>query len=494
MDYEGILKIESNLVLRATVLEGIEPQKASYIYLMISRAFIGTGLSSMKVREKAIHYLERSFVLSEKEILHECMRLLVTIYIQEGRHDEALATVKRLTIRIPQHELIDPDLILDFVHIFSQASLYDGGVIDILTMFLGTINRFWDKEKRALAYLAFGEGYTCSAEYEKAVSFYHKAFAITDDPERKVTVLCQMGYMYKCSCNYDAALATLNQAMEIISAESGEERNKSKRWSEHTALVHTNIGDVLSEQGKRDFEALENYECALDIMKERDPGDVDCLSGICYQGLGLVHARLENWDEAIKALKLAHSWIGIDANADSRLRSGVCDRIGRVLLDQYCSDERLRHETQEREKILNEVASFTFESMQMGPPNEAFLHYAQQKYFVGATEDATKLLMVYFEAEMEKKMEICCRSCKRKAGNGTEIKICRSCRVVDYCSEAHQTLAWRRGRLSHKVMCPFLKRYRLVAKSKNRIDTTKPFEDICKDFFETVCVLKYEVV
>ena len=59
---------------------------------------------------KAIHYLERYFALSEKGMLHECVRLLVPLYIQEGRHDEAFATVKRLTVRIPQHELIDPDL------------------------------------------------------------------------------------------------------------------------------------------------------------------------------------------------------------------------------------------------------------------------------------------------------------------------------------------------------------------------------------------------
>jgi len=94
---------------------------------------------------------------------------------------------------------------------------------------------------------------------------------------------------------------------------------------------------------------------------------------------------------------------------------------------------------------------------------------------------------------MEKNVGVSCRSCNRKAGNGTDIKICRNCQVVDYCSEAHQILAWRRGRLSHKVMCPFLKRYRLVAKAENRIDTVESFEVICKDFFETVCVLKYEV-
>jgi tetratricopeptide (TPR) repeat protein len=110
---------------------------------------------------------------------------------------------------------------------------------DILTIFLGTINRSWDKEKRAEAYLAFGEGYTGLAdEYEMADSFLRKALAITEDPESKVTVLCLMGSMSMFSCNYDDALATLNQALEIISAEPGERSEKSKSWSTNTALVH----------------------------------------------------------------------------------------------------------------------------------------------------------------------------------------------------------------------------------------------------------------
>jgi len=81
---------------------------------------------------------------------------------------------------------------------------------------------------------------------------------------------------------------------------------------------------------------------------------------------------------------------------------------------------------------------------------------------------------MYFEAEMKKNMGIYCRSCNRIAGKGTDIQICRNCQVVDYCSEAHQTIDWKRERLSHKVMCPFLKRYQLVAKAENRIDTAEP--------------------
>jgi tetratricopeptide (TPR) repeat protein len=136
--------------------------------------------------------------------------------------------VKRIIASIPQHELTDPDLILFLAQVFKRASLYDR-VIDILTMFLGNINRSWDKENRAAASLAFGEGYTCMSEYEMAASFLHKALAITDDLERKFAVLCQMASMSRFSCNYDDALVTLNEASEILSAESGGGRTSPPR-------------------------------------------------------------------------------------------------------------------------------------------------------------------------------------------------------------------------------------------------------------------------
>ena len=495
-DYQGILRLESNAIRQAKVLEIIAPQKTSYIYQVIAIAIYETGSLNKEARKKAIRYMERSFTVAEKmdnnvQNLQSGAQRLVQFYLEEGRHVEAFVTVKRLASCIPQHELIDPDFILSLAIQFSQATKFDI-VIDVLTMFLGTIIRSWDKEKRAAAYLAFGEGYTFFREYEKAASFLHKALAITDDTERKVAVLCQMGVMSKCMCNYDDALAALNQALEFLSAESGERTNKSpERWSKRsTAFVHRNIGDVLSEQGKHDLEALESYERALVITKEPYSGDAERLEGT-YHGIGVVHARLGNWDKAINYLILAHNSIGTETyTMNSNFHAIICEEIAKVRLDQYFWDERLRHDTQERENIVREAAIFSHKSMTFGfNPKDANLIGAQVAYLIAGIEEANKFLMAHFEAEMEKNVGVSCRSCTRKAGNGTDIKICRNCQVVDYCSEAHQALAWRRGRLSHKVMCPFLKRYRLVVKAENRIDT-ESVEDICKDFFETVCVLK----
>ena len=235
------------------------------------------------------------------------------------------------------------------------------------------------------------------------------------------------------------------------------------------------------------------------IIKEVDIGDTARKLGATYHGIGVVQGRLGNWDQAIKCLKLAHSCIGKSCigkttkRIESHLLSKHCEEIGRVRLDQYLWDERLLLDTQERENVVMEAATFSRKSMEyLSYSNNTILICAQVAYLMDRIEEANKFLMAYFEAEMEKKHGIYCRSCERKAGNGADIKVCRNCQVVDYCSLAHQTLEWRRGRLSHKVICPFLKRYRLVVKAENRIDA-EPVEDICKDFFETVSVFKYEV-
>ena len=142
-DYEGIMKLESDAIRQAKALEGTEPQNASYIYIVIAKALEEIGSSNKVAREKAVRYLEQSFALSEKkddnlQDLQYVAERLVHFNVKEGRHVEAFATVKRLASRIPQYELIDPDLILSLADEFSKATQFER-VIDVLTIFLVTI-------------------------------------------------------------------------------------------------------------------------------------------------------------------------------------------------------------------------------------------------------------------------------------------------------------------------------------------------------------------
>ena len=523
-DYEGLAKVEAD-VRQATLLETTDPGLGGCIYYNMAKALYDkcNGIASSKV----IHYMERSFTLlventtimdrstssiltSSKEYLrstHSCVMFLVTLYIQEEKYDQALATVKRFIASI-SHEFIDPKLILDISFRFRGAFQFQPGVVDILTTILGTINTSWSTEDKASSYTEFGQAYTYLFEYEKSLSFFQKALSITEDSEMKVEVLAQLGYMHRCSCNYKKGLAVLNQALTILSAESSS-GVKNNSWSKPKLVrIHTLMGEVLSDRGKQkyDLQALEHFEFALGIIKEGCRGVYEEAPAI-YQGLGSTHARLGNWDEANKALNL-------DFNEDQRANSGsdnrsrnnsvhtsiLCRQIGKVCLDQYCSDDRLLHDTQKREKILKQVEFSTWKSFEWydgggggAGTSDDYLNWAQLKYFLGEIEEAKEYLMMYFKKEMKKEGEFC-RECGRRAEKGTKISMCSICEVVDYCSKTHQKLAWNRGRLRHKVMCPFLKRWRgtVLAKAENRLERTESFEDICQDLFETVCVLKYE--
>ena len=137
------------MVRQAKGLEGIEPEMASMVYQAIATAHLEIGSPSRKMApEKAIHYLERSLGLLEKindtqESIQSCVLLLVPVHLQEGRYNEAVGTVKRLTSSMP-HEIIYPDLILRIAHKFFETCQFER-VIGILTMILGTVNRSWGK-------------------------------------------------------------------------------------------------------------------------------------------------------------------------------------------------------------------------------------------------------------------------------------------------------------------------------------------------------------
>ena len=112
-DYEGALNLEPDVVRQAKGLEGTEPEMASMIYQAIATAHLEIGSPSRKMApEKAIRYLERSFGLLEKindtqEGIHSCVLLLVSVHLQEGRYNEAVGTVKRLTFSMNHISRLD---------------------------------------------------------------------------------------------------------------------------------------------------------------------------------------------------------------------------------------------------------------------------------------------------------------------------------------------------------------------------------------------------
>jgi len=111
--------------------------------------------------------------------------------------------------------------------------------------------------------------------------------------------------------------------------------------------------------------------------------------------------------------------------------------------------------------------------------------------------------MAYFE-EMLKDKKQQCQTCLRHRGQAiceaVDVHDCMECKVACYCSEEHFKLDWNRGRLGHKKLCPFLGRWRLVTKRKLKKISKKyavdddSVEQICSDFFESICVSIFDKI
>jgi len=511
-DYEGALKLESDMVLIAEKFERTKPAGfASGIYFGIAEVHYHNNDKTASIfkiaqEDKAIRYLKKSFELLEKvdgnghtflnqEIVKGSVKYLVNIYLrqEEKRFDEAIAIMKRLTACL-RHDLIEPALILSVV-MRSEETCQIEKMISILKPILDTIDRSWDKEEQCLAYRALGLGYLDRCKYEKSVSFFRKGLCIVDSEKTKVELLTDLGsaYVFSCDCS-KTALNYLHEALDILSNASFDQD-----WL-FSARVHSILGELHSHFD--DHEALQHYERALSILTNHHDYDAKSPNPLffnIYSPLGDAHARLGNWDEAIEVLLLGAA----KGMKDLEHILVLHERIACVYLDRYCSDERLRHDAQKRKDVLELVGiTASLSLIDVGTKGTAgyrsLLVLAQQKYFIGKIEEANNHLYAYLGYELNQQgagVEPSCRSCHRKtAGKGRPIETCRGCEVADYCCPSHQRLEWRRGRLSHKVMCPFLKRWRklYIATIKNRPEP-ESFEYIAKEFFETVCVLKYKV-
>ena len=289
------------------------------------------------------------------------------------------------------------------------------------------------------------------------------------------------------------------------------------------------IGNVLLNKGNADVEAIERFELALKIVEE--DYEANCGLGYCrfvnYQahlGAGTAYSNMEMWSKAHHHLKKAYDIIkGHDE------QNAASFHIEKLFVDQYCTDEQLLHSSEEKRMEFlhtaldylrntlstleeDEDSDFTTYSYQLKEsthkifdndisvskicPSRVYLYHAQLHYFLGKLQDANIFLIKYFEEMLKDKMQHC-QSCLRHRseaiGEAIDVHDCTKCKVACYCSEQHFKLDWNRGRLGHNKLCPFLGRWRLVAKKKLKKIYKKyavhddSIEQICSDFFESIC-------
>ena len=126
------------------------------------------------------------------------------------------------------------------------------------------------------------------------------------------------------------------------------------------------------------------------------------------------------------------------------------------------------------------------------------LYHVQLYYFLGKLQDANKFLIAYFAEVLKDKKQQCQRCLRHRSKRICEIVDVWKCEI---CKVAwHFKLDWKRGRLGHKYLCQFLRRWRLVTNKKPNKKPKKyavdddSVEEICSsDFFESsICIPIFE--
>ena len=227
------------------------------------------------------------------------------------------------------------------------------------------------------------------------------------------------------------------------------------------------------------------------------------------------------WSQAQQHLETAFEITkGFDTMIDKLLTSFWIERL---LVNQYCTDEQLIHVSEEKRKeLLHKALDYAGNTLSISMSGEnsdyhlkeelvnadlygtsasrIYLCHAQLYFLLGNLQGAKQILKAYFE-EMLKDAKQRCQGCLQQKNEAVckpanLLMFCQRCEVAHYCSKDHFKLDWKRGRLGHNKLCPFLGRWRLVAKKKLKKISKKyavhddSIEQICSDFFESICVPK----
>ena len=114
----------------------------------------------------------------------------------------------------------------------------------------------------------------------------------------------------------------------------------------------------------------------------------------------------------------------------------------------------------------------------------SLLDMVQEPYFLGDTDNVHLMLERYLDVTV-KQGPSHCQACHQICAKDAIMDKCSVCKVARYCIQTHQIYAWKRGRLSHKVMCPLLTRWR-KAKVKEGKDNVESCNAICNDFLNAL--------
>ena len=475
-DWEGLLELESEMSAIAKTFDSSNPRLAGCINLTLGDANKEMGREG-GIEEASLYYkkgIELAKKAGNNENLSNAVLGLSECYVKTGRVDEAMDLHKSLCDEIGKESLDPSNAILEFADILVDYQ-ENSRALAILEEYLEAIERSWENQNQCLAYHMIARLYNGKNDFAKSNIYFERQLSIakeTQNVETESYALNGLGFNYGRMGDYGKAMAYLEQAL-VIESERGDDRK---------GMTHCAIGDVLVEQEGREKEAILMFQKCVGLCEEGNSSDE--LVQV-FLKLGQAYTNIEAWDDAIASLEKATESSEYES-LDNLSKSRVKQSLGNTYLAKHESLPE-RNDEVIRKALFWSEAAFDLQNSEW--QNEGRVHFdlsldlAQEHYFLGDTERAHFRLKRYLDGTV-KMGPTHCLSCDQACAKDAHMEKCSVCKVARYCSQDHSVQAWKKGRLCHRVMCPFLKRWRKITEGKGA--AAELCDELFNDFFERV--------
>ena len=477
-DWEGALELESRFIAIANKRENSNPALAGSINWMLGGAHKEMGREG-GIQQASLYYkkyVEIAKKAGNKVMISEGVLSLAECYVKYGRVEEAMDLHKSLCDEIGK-ESLDTKAILEFAGML-QDHLENSRALEILEHNVDTIEISWEKQEQCRAYGLIASLYCFMNDFAKSNVYYERQLSIakeTNNAESEAEALNGIGRNYGSMSDYDSGMEYLEQAL-VIEYELGGDR---------IGKTYCTMGEVLVAQEGREKDAILMFQKCVGLYEQGD----GALMGVF---LGQAYTKIEAWDDAIASLEecvsITESIADFieDERIGDKLKGTVELSLGNTYLEKYVSFPE-RNDEVIRKALFWSEAAFNLQNLKEGVNLSLYLDLAQEHYFLGDTEKAHLMLKEYLDGSL-RLGSLFCQACYQTCAKGAIMEKCSVCKVARYCSQAHSVHAWKKGRLCHKVMCPWLKRCRKITEGK--YSTTDVCDELFNDFFERVLASK----
>jgi tetratricopeptide (TPR) repeat protein len=356
------------------------------------------------------------------------------------------------------------------------------------------MGRCWKPESQERAYLLLANSSRSQNESRNEIMYYEKFLSVRVVRTLKhqlaeANVSEMLGELYKGICKYHTAMDFLQNALAI------QNKLKFEDYRQRVVSIYIKMGWVYLNHGANNKQnALKVFGVALSRARllfdeERPALVVDAL-----WGMSLAYYDFGEWDRAIEAFE--NSLVECSELTTHNLRLKGHTYLANAYLEKYRTTLRFDGGVEERDQVLNNALD---QVDQLNRVDAAFDSYEDSTaaayitikmlYFSGRREQATTLLEQQLDSEVNQLHGgvVLCHCCHQRHGESVQLLICSECKVTNYCTRKHQKKKWRERFVDHRMLCPFLKRWRREKRNIKKGERSRDsLEAIMNDFFDMI--------